>query len=234
MGSPPSVGGPSRLIEVCGGNKTIIRLRQADDIPPRSQYLTLSHCWGDSLKCKLLTRNIDVYSRAIPNDHLNATFSDAIHLVSRLGFRYIWIDALCFIQDCEKDWIRESAKMGDIYSCGILNIAASAAIDGRGGLFQKVGNGTTCIIRFADGTSQSMCYMTYGLRDYDKLSNDTKLNSRAWVMQERLLSPATVHFTKDQALWECHQLTAAEWLPDRCCPRADQIELASHRSVIQE
>lgn len=41
------------------------------------------------------------------------------------------------------------------------------------------------------------------------------LHSRAWVLQERLLSPRTVHFDTDQTLWECR---AARWTEDRVDP----------------
>ena len=39
------------------------------------------------------------------------------------------------------------------------------------------------------------------------------LNGRAWVVQERLLSPRVLHYGKDQLLWECHELDACETYP---------------------
>ena len=39
------------------------------------------------------------------------------------------------------------------------------------------------------------------------------LNRRAWVLQERLLSPRTVYYTKTQLFWECRESKACESSP---------------------
>jgi hypothetical protein len=49
---------------------------------------------------------------------LPKTFKDAIELTRRLGFQYIWIDALCIIQDGRDDWKRECSLMGEVYAQG--------------------------------------------------------------------------------------------------------------------
>jgi hypothetical protein len=133
-----------RLVEVSLGGE-LVRVRDTAEIPPDSHYLTLSHCWVGLLECKLLASNLASYSNAIPRSHLTKTFEDAIHLVSRLGFRYIWIDALCIVQDSKDDWIVEAAKMGDIYTRRTLNLSASAARGGTGGLFHKSAVSYTCV-----------------------------------------------------------------------------------------
>jgi hypothetical protein len=40
------------------------------------------------------------------------------------------------------------------------------------------------------------------------------LTQRAWVVQERLLSPRVVHFGANQLFWECQELQACETYPD--------------------
>ncbi len=40
------------------------------------------------------------------------------------------------------------------------------------------------------------------------------LNSRAWVLQERLLSPRILHFAKDAVFWECSELKASTFEPN--------------------
>lgn len=40
------------------------------------------------------------------------------------------------------------------------------------------------------------------------------INSRGWIMQERLLSPRILYYTKDQIIWECNEGLASESLPD--------------------
>jgi len=36
------------------------------------------------------------------------------------------------------------------------------------------------------------------------------VNTRGWVLQERLMAPRVLHFCKGQIAWECHQMEAAE------------------------
>ncbi|KAH7333322.1 hypothetical protein BKA65DRAFT_564503, partial [Rhexocercosporidium sp. MPI-PUGE-AT-0058] len=42
----------------------------------------------------------------------------------------------------------------------------------------------------------------------------SRLNSRGWVLQERLLSQRNLHFEENQLYWECQQQTACELTPD--------------------
>ena len=52
-----------------------------------------------------------------------------------MGFRYVWIDSLCIIQDDTADLRQEIAKMCDIYRYGALNVAPVHASNGDGGCF---------------------------------------------------------------------------------------------------
>jgi hypothetical protein len=44
------------------------------------------------------------------------------------------------------------------------------------------------------------------------------LQSRGWVFQERFLSPRILHFGERQLAWECHQISALERFPMRVPP----------------
>ena len=56
-------------------------------------------------------------------------------LTHRLGIRYIWIDAVCIIQDSVADWRVEASKMGNIYQNDYLVIAADIAVSCDNGIF---------------------------------------------------------------------------------------------------
>lgn len=72
----------------------------------------------------------------IPISSLPKTFRDAIVLARQLGSRFMWIDALCIVQDDEEDWQHEAATMIDVFSNSMCHIAAAASEDVNGGLFQ--------------------------------------------------------------------------------------------------
>ena len=200
-----------------------MRVRRTNTLPPEPSYLTLSHCWGQSVECKLLKSNLKSYEESIPIDHLTRTFKEAIQLVCRLGFEFIWIDALCIVQDSEDDWLQESAKMGEIYAHGVLNIAATASVDGRRCLFHSPPALSPCVVQLRDEKSQILSYMTHHEGSYHDRIDGAPLNSRAWVLQERLLSPRTLHCTYDQVLWECYEHRAAEVLPDQIYRNGDVV-----------
>jgi len=60
----------------------------------------------------------------IPIKALSKTFQDAISVTRHLGFKYLWIDSSCIIQDDEQDWKKESVAMSAVYGQADLNIAA--------------------------------------------------------------------------------------------------------------
>lgn len=43
--------------------------------------------------------------------------------------------------------------------------------------------------------------------------SESHIVSRAWVIQERFLSPRTLHFTKEQIFWQCAGMYACETFP---------------------
>lgn len=63
----------------------------------KQPYVALSHCWE---KKRFLTTAADRFVKhrgRIPMQDLPASFQDAVIVVRRLGFRYLWIDSLCII-----------------------------------------------------------------------------------------------------------------------------------------
>src|ERR1043166_8196668 len=47
--------------------------------------------------------------------NLPQNFQDATNITRQLGLRYLWIDAICIIQDSPHDWAKEAGKMSNIY-----------------------------------------------------------------------------------------------------------------------
>ncbi|KAJ3535727.1 hypothetical protein NM208_g7017 [Fusarium decemcellulare] len=102
------------------------------------QYIALSHRWSKAVATKLKSDNLSRYQKELPVNDMPPTFQDAIEVTRQLGFRYLWIDSLCIIQDDESDWSHESNNMGTIFEEAACTIAAVDSVDDNGidhGLF---------------------------------------------------------------------------------------------------
>ncbi|KAL3952359.1 hypothetical protein ACCO45_012302 [Purpureocillium lilacinum] len=209
---------PTRLIDVGlrSSFPDTIKLRQTKDWQTPMPYAALSHCWGAVQPFKLLQSNLHALMNGIATVDLPKTFQDAIYATRKLGIRYLWIDSLCIIQDSNGDWDFESSLMAHVYGGCLLNLAAASSSDCMGGLFQNrppsyLGS---CFISVESRNDDLTSY--YQLWDQGTWPGDlesAKLNTRGWVMQERMLSPRTLAFAKAQVFWECRCKRASEEFP---------------------
>ncbi|KAI8713823.1 HET domain-containing protein [Fusarium sp. LHS14.1] len=141
--------------------------------------------------------------RGIDIKDLPKTFQDAIQVVRGLKLRYLWIDALCIIQneDHHEDWKRECGKMASIYRNSHLTIAAAWADSANGGCFTTPDPG----VIFGPVMMRKVSHFYY-------LSNssDFPILARAWIFQERFLAPRVIYFSRQEILWECTELRTCE------------------------
>ncbi|KAI7504623.1 hypothetical protein KC347_g8272 [Hortaea werneckii] len=104
--------------------------------------------------------------------------------------------------------------MEHIYGGSHLNLAASSANSVHGGCWTS-GNG----VRNAFRTNMKVGNdeLIRELRDdayYDRAVWGSHLATRAWALQEKLLSPRTLHLGDRGAVWECRSTIANEDLSD--------------------
>jgi hypothetical protein len=178
------------------------------------EYATLSHCWGSLKLLQLTTRNLQLLQDGMPREALCQTFQDAVFIVQELGLKYLWIDSLCIIQDDPEDWRHESKLMSNVYGASTINIAASSASDGNGGCFyDRDPNHVWCHRVKTSVQGQENYYECIEDGISDACLFQTPLAQRAWVVQERLLAPRTLHFSSTQIFWECNSLNACEVFP---------------------
>ena len=213
---------PSRFIYVGSRDDfSDVRLILSHEIPSNALHVTLSHCWGrHGLQMKLTSSSEQDFKKLIPWQPLPDTFKDAIKVTRKLrsafGVSYIWIDALCVIQDSVEDWQQESSAMGDTYRSSLCNLAACVGPDSYSGLFQDCDpfSSHTCVVRAAMGDSAQAFYE---IENHETLHTDVEssyLESRAWVVQEILLAPRILYFTPHRLIWECGSLGASEKAPN--------------------
>lgn len=215
---------PNRVLDI-GDSNTEIKLYETQN--QSASYVTLSHCWGNSdFESKTTTQTIEQNKCNITWASLPKTFQEAISFVRKLRIRYLWIDSLCIIQDSDRDWQLESAKMTEVYRNSFLTIAATSSASDHGGLFSPVPaeHQAHRLVRYTnDGLPYAVYYrneirhiklaMDYGDRKELGQNADPSnfpLMSRAWVYQEVLLSPRVLHFSRSELTWECMETSDCE------------------------
>ena len=211
---------PTRLIYVGeAASASTPRLCCSSTLPKATKYVTLSHCWGKGPPICLINENLDEFQQSLPLSQLSPTFADALDLTRSLGVEYIWIDSLCIIQDSKSDWEKESTMMSEVYGNSYCNIAATGFPNGDLGIHSQKGRET---LELTEIQVQRKAVMNGSLPNgsyycIDDFWNDgivkAPLNRRAWVFQERHLSPRIVHFGATQLFWECRETEACEIFP---------------------
>ncbi|OIW32526.1 HET-domain-containing protein [Coniochaeta ligniaria NRRL 30616] len=205
---PPEL--PTRVIDV-GLAKDSTNLRILSSQGLRAEYLALSHCWGGRITPVLTTETLAVFKEALPYAELSPNFQDAITIARRLGFRYLWIDSLCIIQDSRADWEHESGRMAAVYGDATLTISAMASSASNVGILtprpssESVPMPTTLplflgndrpevvMVERADPEEESL----------DTLYHKGPLSGRGWTLQESILSRRHLYFGARQIYWKC-------------------------------
>lgn len=129
---------------------------------------------------------------------LPQTIQDAITLTERLGERYLWVDALCIVQDDLEDLQRQTAAMDSVFSGATLTIAAAAGDDsnhGLPGLRAGSGRKTRRKIRVTENLSL--------LSTAEDELRRSSWETRGWTFQERVLSRRMLFFTQSLVSWKC-------------------------------
>lgn len=156
---------------------------------------------------------LEQHYKEIPVDQLSKTFREAVIVCRKLEMRYLWIDSLCIIQNDGDDWAKESAYMGDIYRDATFSIMAAGADAGAIGCFVPRSRPRLEPVRVQYLDNQGLLEaVSIGLPRgslHEGLENGP-LQSRAWCLQERVLSRRTIHFCKKHIVWECEMSSIAE------------------------
>ncbi|KAL9619607.1 MAG: hypothetical protein Q9160_005794 [Pyrenula sp. 1 TL-2023] len=202
---------PKRLVDLGSGNGTDIQ--PCVCISPEGalgSYLALSYCWGKSIPLRL-TRDTqsEFTEKGLPFDQLPQTLRDSFALSRALGFRFMWVDCLCIIQDSEQDWQQQASMMGIIYSQAAIVVRAAAGSQCEFGLFSPRDHGASASVQLPCKLSEDVTGECY-LRGLRLDSGHDHLDSRGWALQESLLASRTLTFGRLEMSWECHHGAASE------------------------
>ncbi|KUJ24682.1 HET-domain-containing protein [Mollisia scopiformis] len=189
---------PTRVVDVSGSSPRLV-IGDGIDAP----YITLSHCWGNVQPLITTRETLDDRLEEITFQSLPELFQDAVFITRQLGIRYLWIDSLCIVQDCEDDWAREASKMGNVYRHAYLTIFALDAPNSHHRIL-------SCRPRAAEKDISVEEVELLAVGDKHAIFKQSPLCHRAWALQERLLSPRVLFYSKTEIFWECLACTARE------------------------
>ena len=213
---------PTRVIEVgTTHGETKLRITRRGE---RGEYVALSHCWGGSNPATTTSATLGERQAQLSFGPSSKTFRDAVDFARRLGIPYLWIDSLCIIQDSKDDWAKEAARMSHVYNSATVTLSAAAGTDSSSGLFPDRDERSTKNL-FVEvpcrGPASKMAVAYARFRHGNALNTEksvhsskpveaSKLQTRGWVLQEDLLSPRMLHFTKEELSWTCSTFTRCE------------------------
>ncbi|KAF1919028.1 heterokaryon incompatibility protein-domain-containing protein [Ampelomyces quisqualis] len=231
---------PQRLLDL----RNNIRLIEApftsisSSIP---RYACLSHRWGtDGHPLRLTAARLREYQSNIAPQNLGRTYRDAIDFCRRLGVDYLWIDSLCIIQEGDggKDWEEQSGRMAGVYGNAYVTLSAAVAEGTRGGCYTDVNDAgvefdygpveekkreTVLRATWKSGEVIDVC----ARKKLRHKMDDLPLFKRAWIYQERVISPRVVHFVGDEVWWECNGMLRCECGSEGLENGFDRIPLTS-------
>jgi len=171
------------------------------------RWVTLSYCWGNVTPTMTTSDNLADRCTHISLRELPPLYQDAIDITRRLGHRYLWIDALCILQDSSADWIAESSNMGTIYRNAVLNISADAAPNLDHGIFESANKNRIIEVPLLNLPCRSSMEQIEGfLAIYGEpewSDDESPLQKRAWTLQENIFSQRKLHCRSDELHFGC-------------------------------
>ncbi|KAI1276531.1 heterokaryon incompatibility protein [Xylaria sp. FL0933] len=173
-------------------------------------YVVLSYVWGVDSAYTTTTENVMLHRMhgGLENviQKLPEAIKDAIELVRRLGFQYLWIDRLCIVQDSARSWKLNAYNMDLIYGNGVLTICAADGDASAGLRAMRPEN---------HNLKQPRRTVMRGLdlmvtRPPELHIRQSAWNERAWTFQERLLSRRCLIFTNGRVYFQCRSTGMSE------------------------
>ncbi|KAK5654212.1 hypothetical protein OQA88_7387 [Cercophora sp. LCS_1] len=186
-------------------------------------YLALSYVWGvedtplvattsiihELLKPGSLSLGSSIGSR------LPKTIRDAMTVTSQMGYRYLWVDRICIVQDDYLHKQYQLSSMAAIYANAAVTLLACHGDESQGlpGLDPSVKRPRHSIFTLPGGArllfnapkQLGEPYQPMGVHDY---------RSRGWTLQEETLSRRTLSFNNHQVSWKCRKMRCFEIYDD--------------------
>ncbi|RYP48701.1 hypothetical protein DL769_011176 [Monosporascus sp. CRB-8-3] len=189
------------------------------------KYFALSYVWGaaDTSPTLLTNYKSRCQKGGLPQ-RLPNTITDAIALVRALHERYLWVDALCIVQDDPEHKMRHIARMDIIYVKAFATVVALRGASADAGL-PGVRPGTrspqqveTLVVdagskdldcnphpdpESAEGEEKITLHLVATPPPLHLALETSRWDTRGWTFQERLLSRQCLYFADRYVYFQC-------------------------------
>jgi hypothetical protein len=92
--------------------------------------------------------------------------------------------------------------MEGVFNSAYYTIATTSAVDSKTGFLRR--NVSNKYVYIQDALGRRF-YVYADVNDFDNDIENARLNTRAWVIQERVLSRQTIYFSANQAYFKCSE-----------------------------
>ncbi|TPX13395.1 uncharacterized protein E0L32_006125 [Thyridium curvatum] len=166
-------------------------------------YFALSYVWGAIHQPVLTTHNLERWKQpgSLKRRDIPTTIRDAIAITQESGLRYLWVDAMCIVQN---DPELRSIQIQQMYL--IYNQAELTIIDGSG---NDCMNGLSGVSHLEDRWDKESTY-TIGDVTLSRVLQEPRYGleaspwrTRGWTFQEELCSRRAVVFLPNVVLFSC-------------------------------
>lgn len=206
------------LIDTKGNN--IMEVAPGTEPP----YLALSYIWGGASQPEL-TKATKERRRAkggLRDLCIPQTILDAIHLAKLMGYRYLWVDALCIVQDDSSIRHHQIAQMYNIYQNAVLTIV--------------VASGSSCSQAIPGVSSNRRVFQGKTIHNISGLPlmklpasikysvENSRWKTRGWTFQEELCSQRLLVLLPECAVFTCPSAFCREDLCFEVSPNSQDCQ----------
>lgn len=198
---------PPGLILIDAVRMCLVRVASHNPV----RYIALSYVWGYIAQPTLKKAVLETWMSdgQLRDVEIPQTIGDAINLVQMIGYRYIWVDALCIVQDDEESRHDQISQMHEIYRHADLTIVAADGDNCSEGL-PGVTLSKERVYKHRRYELPGLCLM--------KVPSSTKhgiemspWRTRGWTFQEELCSRRTLVLLPEVMFFSC---ASAVWRED--------------------
>lgn len=182
------------------------------------KYAALSYCWGSGEnQAKTTVATLSARQAGITEAESPPVIREAIQVTRALGIPFLWVDALCILQDDPTDWGEQCTDMHNIYGSAQVVLCAANSRSCDEGFLRQSGR----IIRIpfqsyrARDIEGSFLIQAKGLTSgfhaalkLGYLHHDirwSRWGRRGWVFQEQLLSTRRLIFGERDLYFLCSE-----------------------------